>query len=90
VLPAEAIFAHKLRTLESAMSRDKPVDPKHLSDAICLGRLLDRTPPKVHEHLLKRDVYSTDVNLRCFKCERSANPLFAPAPKQQILTLGYV
>jgi hypothetical protein len=87
VLTPEAILAHKVQTLESAVAQGKTVDPKHFDDATLLGKMFGLDPPNVPKHLLKRDVRSLSGNSRCPKCETSSNPSFALAPKERILEI---
>jgi hypothetical protein len=91
VLTREAILAHKMQILNGALAKDHVVDPKHYCDAIVLSELLGETAPTFPMHLLAPDVYSTDVTMRCVKCEASRTTLFTLAPKPAIYAiLGHV
>jgi hypothetical protein len=90
VLSLSAILDHKLELLAGA-TRERPVDRKHLEDALLLGRLVGRAVPECPPDSLSQDRYSTDLGLRCSRCECSVDPAFPLAPKQRILGhLGYV
>lgn len=91
VLTREAILAHKLQILNSALAKDRIVDPKHYCDAIVLSELLGETARTFPVHLLAPDVHSTDVTMRCVKCEAGRTTLFTLAPKPAIhAILGHV
>src|SRR5262249_17740880 len=62
VLSPAAIFAHKVLILESAISRETPVDPKHYRDAVALGELIGSRPPDVPKKFLIRDTYQVRVH----------------------------
>ena len=90
VLDFESMLDHKLLTLASASER-RPVDEKHHRDALLIARLLVRNVPPVPPTSLGKDVYSTDLDARCPRCEASRDAAFPIAPKAQIFDLlGYV
>ena len=91
VLSPAAIFAHKALILESAVSQARTVDPKHYRDALALGELIGSRPPDVPKKLMVPDIYSTDVNQYCAKCETNVSTSFRLSPKQEIFDiLGHV
>jgi hypothetical protein len=90
VLPLELILDHKLALLAGA-SAEKRIDVKHYADAKELAAVLGRPPPAIDTRVLGKDVYSKDVAARCERCDRSRDPPFPLAPKQEIFALlGYV
>lgn len=85
VLEPRGILDHKLRTL----SRE-PVDEKHWLDALSLAALCGAPRPFTPAHHVS-DVYSTDLNAACDRCDRSRSSMFPLAPKADIWKLlGYV
>jgi len=91
VLRLAAMFAHKVLILETAASLERTVDPKHYRDALALGELIGSRPPDVPKKLMVPDIYSTDVNQYCAKCETNVSTSFRLSPKQEIFDiLGYV
>ena len=89
VLALEDILEHKLLTISKASSTS-PIDPKHADDAYALGQLLRRNVPAVDDGSLVKDVYGSDADLVCRRCELSPHPGFPLAPKNEIFRLlGY-
>jgi hypothetical protein len=86
VLALEDILEHKVQTVSKA-STLKPVDPKHADDAYALGDLLGRSIPNVAPECLARDLYGTDADVFCERCQLSLNFHFPLAPKQEIFRL---
>ena len=90
VLDLESMLDHKLLTLANASER-RPVDKKHHRDAVLLAKLLGRNVPPMPPTSLGEDVYSTDLDARCARCEASRDAAFPIAPKRRIFDLlGYV
>jgi hypothetical protein len=90
VLDLEAILDHKIAVLAGA-SGQRPVDEKHDTDAVRLGRLCGREIAALPAAVLCREAYSRDTAAACPRCAVSADPAFPLAPKRQILdVLGYV
>jgi hypothetical protein len=85
-LALEDILEHKLLTLSKA-SATNPVDPKHVDDARALGRLFQRSIPAVSRDFLAEDVYGSDADLHCRRCELSRNARFPLAPRDRIFSL---
>jgi len=85
VLPLERIFEHKVRTLSRA-SPSAPIDPKHVHDALVLGRVLGRQVPDVAPAALACDVYGAD-DYSCERCRLSEHPSWPLAPKDRIFEL---
>ena len=89
VLPLERIFEHKLQTLSWA-SRSAPTDSKHVRDARVLADVLGQEAPDVSPEVLAADVYGTDADRSCRRCELSGHPQWPLAPKDRIFeTLGW-
>lgn len=86
MLALEDIFEHKLLTLSKA-SPSNPIDPKHADDAEALGKLLQRSVPAVAHGSLVEDVYGTDADVCCRRCELSRSPDFPLSPKNEIFRL---
>jgi len=90
VLDFESMLDHKLLTLAEASER-RPVDEKHHRDAVLLAKLLGRSVPDVPPTSFRTDVYSTDLDAQCARCEASRDPAFPLAPKRRVFELlGYV
>jgi hypothetical protein len=90
VFDFESMLDHKLLTLAKASER-RPVDEKHHRDALLLARLLGRGVPPTPPTSFREDVYSTDLDARCARCEASRDAAFPIAPKRQVFDLlGYV
>jgi len=90
VLDLESMLDHKLLTLAKAADH-RPVDEKHHRDALALAALLGRSVPLVPPANLGKDVYSTDLDARCPRCEASRDAAFPLAPKRRVFdALGYV
>lgn len=90
LLALEDILEHKLLAISKA-SPTHPIDPKHAADAYALGELLRRNIPAVAHGSLLKDVYGTDADLACRRCELSSRAGFPLAPKHDIFRLlGYV
>ena len=86
VLPLSRIFEHKAETLRRA-SAVKPIDPKHAQDARSLGEVLARRVPEVPPAALRPNVYGTDADSSCSRCELSSHPAWRLAPKARIFEL---
>jgi hypothetical protein len=86
VLPLERIFEHKVHTLGLA-SRRTPIDPKHVRDAHALGEVLGMQPPAVAPEALATDLYGTEADWSCERCELSRHPSWPLAPREQIFDL---
>jgi hypothetical protein len=86
MLVLDDILEHKLLTISKA-SPTNPIDPKHADDADALGKLLQRSIPAVAHGSLVKDVYGTDADLGCRRCELSRTTGFLLAPKNEIFRL---
>jgi hypothetical protein len=86
VLTLESIFGHKVQTISKA-SATRPVDPKHDRDARRLGAIASSEVPPVAPGALTADVYRTDADVSCRRCEQSRTKNFPLAPKQKILEI---
>ena len=86
MLALEDILEHK-RLMISKASPTNPIDPKHADDAEALGKLLQRSVPAVARGSLVDDVYGTDADLACRRCELSRRSGFPLAPKNEIFSL---
>lgn len=90
VVDAAVVFAHKVEMLAGA-SQARPIDPKHVGDALMLAGLLGREVPAIDPRSVRAEVYSTELDARCARCEAAADPLFPLARKAEVLAvLGYV
>lgn len=90
VLDCNSLLDHKLQTLSKA-SEAHPVDEKHYLDAQALAKLCRRDLPPVAAGCLRKEVYCTDLEARCPRCEASRDPAFPLSPKREIFAiLGYV
>jgi len=85
VLSVRSILEHKVRVLRTSTPA-RPVDPKHLSDAKVLADIARMVIPPLRPALAPQ-TYSTDVDARCARCERSRTPAFSLAPKAEIFAL---
>ena len=89
VLTLESIFDHKVQTISNANAA-RPIDPKHDRDARLLGAIVSSEVPTLAPDALTADVYGTEADVRCRRCEQSRTRSFPLAPKQQIVEiLGY-
>jgi len=89
ILSTRSILEAKLRLIRKSTPAS-PVDPKHWDDAKALAEIGRITIPPLRPALAPQ-AYSTDVETRCMRCERSRAPAFPLAPKADILALlGYV
>jgi hypothetical protein len=86
VLPLTRIFAHKRQTLERA-SPSRPIDPKHVADARLLAALLGNTVPEVVAEAIAPNVYGTESDRSCSRCELSRHPEWPLASKDRIFDL---
>jgi hypothetical protein len=90
MLGPRSLLDHKRRTLSKATAAD-PVDEKHLRDAMALAGLCASAVEPVPATHLSKDVYSTDLDARCARCDFSLDPAYPLAPKRAIFDLlGYV
>ena len=86
VVRQDDMVAHKLDLLRRA-SPARPIDAKHRRDLLALGG----TVPDLPTRCWAPDTYSTDLTVRCERCETSRTAGFPLAPKQAIFNLlGYV
>jgi hypothetical protein len=88
VLDVTSILDHKLGGVARA-STARPLDEKHVRDALLLGRLCGRHADPLPESMIYRPVYDKDLT-PCARCEVSRSAEFPIAPRERVFEiLGY-